>query len=334
MAFKKAEPNMPKVSIALYGESGTGKTFTSLILAEGLARISKKRVALIDTDPLHPSGMYGKRFDFDVLCPANFNEAYEAVKNLDTNTYGVLVIDTITYLWDWLMDAKDINGEQVAHTNKGLPQQFEWGKVKRPFRDLLLKALDLKCHNIITGRENIEYDKANQNVPIGYKMNAEKNTAYETHALFRLYRGREAHALGMTNNAILQLAICENDKTTPSSDPTSLKGKRFENIVFEDIKPLVDRICGEHIAIPTATEAAFTNAPVMRADTDNVDEFNAASAKLAVEFKAKVFACKKLNDLKDVAEAIKTGKKNLSSSDYDSVKAAFDEKKSQIKEAK
>ena len=48
--FQKPEPLKAALKVGLYGPAGSGKTFTSLLIAEGLARHAGKRVAYIDTE--------------------------------------------------------------------------------------------------------------------------------------------------------------------------------------------------------------------------------------------------------------------------------------------
>ena len=49
-AFTKPRPLKAALKIALYGPAGSGKTFTSLLVAEGLARQAGRRVAVCDTE--------------------------------------------------------------------------------------------------------------------------------------------------------------------------------------------------------------------------------------------------------------------------------------------
>jgi pantothenate kinase-related protein Tda10 len=48
--FEKPKPLKAALKVGLYGPAGSGKTFTSLLLAEGLARHAGKRVAFCDTE--------------------------------------------------------------------------------------------------------------------------------------------------------------------------------------------------------------------------------------------------------------------------------------------
>jgi hypothetical protein len=107
-AFQKPQPLKAALTIALFGQAGAGKTFTALLLAEGLARHAGKSVAVCDTE--QGTAFYGQEvpqrsvhpaaFDFDVLHSRSITEVLMAVKALDPARYGVLVVDSITHLWD------------------------------------------------------------------------------------------------------------------------------------------------------------------------------------------------------------------------------------------
>ena len=82
MAFKKATKKNAKLRLALFGVSGSGKSFSALRIATGLAGKNGK-IAFIDTERGSAS-KYADRFDFDVceLCMnyygyiAPFDEEY------------------------------------------------------------------------------------------------------------------------------------------------------------------------------------------------------------------------------------------------------------------
>ena len=98
--FQKPQAQKAALKMALYGPAGSGKTFTALLLAEGLAKHTGKRVAYIDTE--YGTAFYGKAvpersahpqaFDFDVLNTKSITEALAAVRALDPAVHGVLAL--------------------------------------------------------------------------------------------------------------------------------------------------------------------------------------------------------------------------------------------------
>src|SRR5208283_756988 len=99
--FEKPKPLKAALKMALFGAAGSGKTFTSLLISEGLAQHTGKRVAYIDTE--FGTAFYGQtvpqrkvhpdRFDFDVLHTKSITEVLAALKQLDLERHGILVVD-------------------------------------------------------------------------------------------------------------------------------------------------------------------------------------------------------------------------------------------------
>jgi predicted ATP-dependent serine protease len=107
-SFQKPQLLKAGLKMGLYGPAGSGKSFTALLIAEGLARHTRKRVAYVDTE--YGTALYGQtvpqrathpeRFDFDVLHSKSMTEVLAAVRGLDAAAHGVLVVDSISHLWD------------------------------------------------------------------------------------------------------------------------------------------------------------------------------------------------------------------------------------------
>src|ERR1022692_2671006 len=56
--FQKPLPLKAALKMALYGAAGSGKTFTALLVSEGLARHTGKRIAFCDTE--YGTAFYGQ----------------------------------------------------------------------------------------------------------------------------------------------------------------------------------------------------------------------------------------------------------------------------------
>jgi predicted ATP-dependent serine protease len=158
--FRRAKAEQAALKMALYGPAGAGKTFTSLVLAEGLAGLSGKRVAYIDTErgtdfycqavparAIHPGA-----FDFDVLYSRSITEVTGAVAKLDPREYGVIVLDSVTHLWEAARAA--YAGRQ---TKAGTIPMHAWGQIKKPYKDIVAHLISSPMHVIICGRQGIEY---------------------------------------------------------------------------------------------------------------------------------------------------------------------------------
>jgi len=189
--FRKAAPQQAKLKMAFYGSQGTGKTLTSLLIAEGLAKRDGKRIAFVDSErgtdmyacAIKERAVHPDAFDFDALYTRSLMETLEEVKALDPNVYGVVIIDSITHLWD---------AAKESYTGKRgpagqIPIQA-WGAIKRPYKQLIANLLDANLHVLICGREaiSLEANEFGDLEVTGTKIKAESETGYEPHLLVRM----------------------------------------------------------------------------------------------------------------------------------------------------
>ncbi len=101
MSFKKAERFLTNPTIAVTGPTGSGKTFSALRMASGIAKAMNKRFAVIDAENGSAS-LYSEYFDFDTLnlTPPFTTEKYiQAIADAEKGGYCALVIDSITHAW-------------------------------------------------------------------------------------------------------------------------------------------------------------------------------------------------------------------------------------------
>ena len=136
-AFKKATVDQSKLRVAFYGPPGAGKTFTSLLVAEGLAEREKKRIAVIDTEESGTSfyaiavesrQVHPEAFDFDVLKTQSLAEMIEAVEGLDLEKYGVIVMDSMTHAWQAAQEAYE--GRRTKADTIPLHGKYDGNRVK------------------------------------------------------------------------------------------------------------------------------------------------------------------------------------------------------------
>lgn len=189
--FTKAKSEQAYLKLALYGKAGSGKTLTSLLLAEGLALRDKKRVAFVDTErgsefyaiDIPERKVHPKAFDFDRLFTKSIMDTLEAVESIDPKEHSVVVIDSITHLWEAARAA--YTGKLMS--NGGIPIQA-WSSIKKPYKKLMSILLDGNFHAIICGREGVVMEEDAEGEPhvTGTKMKAEGETPHEPHILGRM----------------------------------------------------------------------------------------------------------------------------------------------------
>ena len=141
--FKKATKEQAKLRLALFGVSGSGKTYTALRIATGLGG----KIAVIDTER-NSACKYSDRFDFDV-CNAN-KPSIENLKMFieEAKNYDVLIIDSMTHAWLELLQEV----ERVAKTKFGGNTWSAWSEGTPKQMSLINALLDFPGHIIATMR--------------------------------------------------------------------------------------------------------------------------------------------------------------------------------------
>ncbi len=296
--FRKAQAEQAALKMGIYGAPGSGKTFTSLLIAEGLAKFTGKRIALIDTE--HGSDFYCQSiatravhpdaFDFDALYTRSITETLKSIKELSTEQYGVVILDSVTHLWQACIEA--YGGKQ---TSIGTIPMHAWGKIKKPYKDLMTFLLSSPLHVILCGRQGTEYatdEETDELKAVGVKMKAEGETPYEPHILLRM----EAIKPKRTNELAMIVAYAEKDRTGV------LAGRSFINPTFDTLcRPLLGLLGATQAQLETLEQAAVKDAEAL---ADDETRRITHSAALLKEWCAQVALTKSSEALKQVGKLI------------------------------
>ncbi len=296
--FRKAKAEQAALKMGLYGPPGSGKTFTALLLAEGLGKITGKRVAYIDTErgtdfycqAVPTRAVHPEAFDFDALYTRAISEVLASVRAIDTASHSVLVLDSVTHLWEAAMAAY---GGKL--TKIGTIPMHAWGKIKKPYKDLMAFMLASPMHVIICGRQKTVYEEDEETEElksVGVTMRAEGETPYEPHILIRM----EALKPKKTNEVAQIIAYAEKDRTGV------LSGRSFINPSFDSLcKPLLSLLGSVQAQMATGDESAAKDAEAL-ADQDKARE--TGSAEMLRDFKARIDLAKDPKALKDIGKEI------------------------------
>jgi hypothetical protein len=150
MAFVKAECKNVFIKLGIYGISGSGKTWTSLAIAKGIAEQCGSRIAVIDTEN-HSAERYADRFDFDVdnLDEKSAKGYMAAMQEAVAAGYKVLVIDSLSHEWEAVLEYVD---KQESNNN-----MRAWAKATPLQRKFIDFIMGLPCHVIATMRSKTEW---------------------------------------------------------------------------------------------------------------------------------------------------------------------------------
>jgi hypothetical protein len=326
--FRKAKAEQAALKMGVYGPPGSGKTFTSLLIAEGLGNVTGKRVAYVDTErgtdfyckDVPSRAMHPQAFDFDAIYTRSLTEVLNEVKKLDPKEYGVVVIDSITHLWEAAIAA--YGGSQ---TRAGTIPMHAWGKIKRPYKDLMATLLSSTLHVVICGRQGTEYatdEETEELKAVGLKMKAEGETAYEPHILIRMeaVKPRKSHEMATI------YAYAEKDRTGV------LSGRSFANPTFDTlIKPLLGLLGETQAKIATGDETASADAERIADDERARTEKSAALLK---EWTAKVTLAADLDALKAVGKDITPAlKAQMLAADVTALREAYQAREKELPRA-
>lgn len=191
--FTLATRNSCKIKLALKGESGSGKTYSALLLAYGLTNDWRK-IAVIDSEN-GSANLYSDLGAYSVLkltapyTPEAYSEAIElAVKN----GFECLIIDSLSAEWSGQGGVLDI------HSNIPGNSFTAWNKVTPRHNAFIQQMLQSDIHIIGTMRSKTEYvlsEKNGKQVPekIGTKSIQRGDTNYEFTIVFELNQKHKAN---------------------------------------------------------------------------------------------------------------------------------------------
>lgn len=251
--LKPATNKQAFAKVGIYGEAGSGKTYTAAQIAIGLHKYAKctKPVGFFDTEP---AASYIIPLFREAGIEFLVYDESRALKDLMSFTdeaeqeCSIIIADSITHVW---RDAQDsflarMNEQRKAANPRAKPiYQLEfhhWKPIKASWQAFTDRFLSSKVHYIVCGRAGsiYEYQKNEESgkmelITVGTKMATEKELGYEPSLLIEMVKHRE-------NGRIINRALVEKDRTN------RINGAEIDRPSFESFLPHFEflNIGGEH----------------------------------------------------------------------------------------
>lgn len=150
MQLRQSERKQAKIKMALQGSAGAGKTFSALLLAQGLTNGDLSKVAIIDTEN-GSADLYAHLGNYNVVSlkpPFTPQQYVDAIELCEGSGMNVIILDSISHCWDYLLD---------YHSSLAGNSFTNWAKIK-PLEKLFVdKILQCNAHVIATMRTKQDY---------------------------------------------------------------------------------------------------------------------------------------------------------------------------------
>ena len=297
VAFEKAVAENTWARFGAYGETGSGKSFTGMMLAEALSKRLKAagkphRIALIDTEQGRSDILVRAGFDFDRIHVEGFKEAEEAAHILNPATHGVCFIDTMSVPWSTLQDS-----DEWKKTPAGTNSFEQWKPIKRAWQALIAYLSNQPMHLGMTFRQGAQYqdipnDKGVlQKVTVGFKASSEKDTAYGLGLLIRMEVNKQQ--MGAEEFGIRKAFIEKCDIEDLEKDIFRFRKQKALDTaraaVMEAFKPWLDVMDGSGKVRTYSPEAAAKNdAGVLIEQAEAKKALEDASTGIMEQYKAQL----------------------------------------------
>jgi len=154
MTLRKATRQKSKIRLGLSAVSGGGKTYSSLLIAKGLAKGDMSKVAIIDTEN-GSADLYTQLGDYNVLpleSPYTPENYAKAINTCEDAGMDVIIVDSITHEWDGKGGILEIHAAMTGNSFTN------WASLTPRHQKFIDAILQSKCHIITTVRRKQDYE--------------------------------------------------------------------------------------------------------------------------------------------------------------------------------
>lgn len=186
MELRKAERKQVKIKLGIQGPAGSGKTFSSLLLAYGITGDWTK-IAIVDTEN-HSADLYAHLGNYNVISldsPFSPEKYIDAIKICEDAGMEAIIIDSISHEWEGQGGILEIHSNMIGNSFTN------WNKVTPRHNVFVQYLLQSSCHIIATIRTKQDYvlnEKNGKFVPekVGLKGVTREGLDYEFTIVFEV----------------------------------------------------------------------------------------------------------------------------------------------------
>jgi hypothetical protein len=246
--FKKMDAQPAYLKMGIYGETGSGTTFTASHIAKGLAQLLAKSghtppVMFLDTE----TGSTWVRPIFEDAGIEFFSHSTRAFSDLKQAVVeaeaakAILIVDSMTHFWEEIRAAFTAAKRERTKNKYARLELPDWNIIKPEWGTFTSAYLNSKCHIILLGRagsiyefqENEETHKKEM-ITAGTRMAAEKGMGYEPSILVEM---TSRQSVGPRKaRTIIRTATVLKDRADV------LDGQQFDDPTFENFLPHIARL--------------------------------------------------------------------------------------------
>jgi hypothetical protein len=261
--FKPAEITSAYLKAGLTGFAGSGKTKTSSIIAIGLVKLMRElRLSMADRPVFFLDTETGSDWvkpDFDaadiplvVAKTRAFSDLVPAIKEAQS-AGSFLIVDSATHFWKELCETYQKTKARERKMATYRLQFQDWGFLKGEWAKFTDVYVNSPLHIAMDGRAAYEYDYfedddgKKQLEKTDVKMNAEKDTGYETSLSLLMQRHTDMETMKAYRTA-----------TVLKDRGAVIDGKVFRDPSFENFMPHIKllNLGGRHMGVDTTRNSA------------------------------------------------------------------------------
>ena len=178
LQIREAKREGARLVIGIAGVSGSGKTYTALQLAYGLANGNAKKVGFLDVEnrrgSLYADSLPESFLIGDLYAPFSPQRYMDAIREFQATGVEVLVIDSVSHEWEGSGGCEEI-------ANNTTSRMSDWKKAKaehKRFMNVMLQS-DMHVISCIRARDKVDFSDPKNPRPLGVQPIQEKNFMFE-----------------------------------------------------------------------------------------------------------------------------------------------------------